>query len=733
MDDLRTCLEGTPRRTLLAIARLQGLRPKASAPKAELVEQLHAALLNPDHLEVLLDRLDSGEREVMAALLGAGNQMPRRRFERRFGTIRPYKPWRDDLPRQPWREPKGAGERPFYLGLLYIRSGPGSRGLAQQAVGIAKDLALLLNTLAPPSPVNVSRATPLVPSEPGVRVKPPVDHGCRDIGALLALLHAQDVVPLHGRWLSPRSLDAWRSRCVHPEPTEAPRSELHTQRLRSLHFLAEAAGLVGLAGRYLKPTPRGWTWLAADHTMRFTVLWEAWHQNPALWARYRMPGHACSFILDVLLALIPQLALAAKDVSSRLRPTWLDLESFLAAAQQATPSIPAEWLDWTAEYRAKAMVEFITVFLSALGVVETAAEAGPSFRVTSLGAWLLGASEEPLWPEPKPIDLTLAPDGVSWLHIERPHFLKSLHRVGLELYATWDQGRYILTPASFNRARGRGGTLEALLATLEEAGGALPSHEVRAMLRRWDRSGARMTLNRSAVLECDDPAVLSRLCGRRRFRRYVVRTLSPRAVVLNDAHLPAAVRYLRREGHDPRVFLPTEEAAVPAGRTVEAFQLLAGRVYQGLARFIQLPSWYPSGVLDGLAAALPPAEAAAADVQAQGILDSVADALDGWTPHPSPEPGLDPEVTWPQIEAAIRQGKSLRITYWTAGRGALTHRKVSPYRLERRARACYLVAFCHQARAERVFRLDRIHDLQVVDAPELDSDLDADEDSLFDY
>ena len=297
----------------------------------------------------------------------------------------------------------------------------------------------------------------------------------------------------------------------------------------------------------------------------------------------------------------------------------------------------------------------------------------------------------------------------------------------LAAFARWQDGRYLLTPASYNRARGRGATLEALTALLEGASGAPLPDAVRGALRAWEQAGARMTLasvggtaSRPALLECDDPLVLGQLARKRRFRDHVRRTLSPRALILDDAHLGAVVRHLRREGHDPRVLLSLEAAqdgvaagrTAIAGRSTAAYHWLTSQVYRGLARFVPLPAPCPDSLQETLAARLPPGELAAAQAGAERVLDALAGAMDGWAPQPSPEPGLDPEETRPQIEAAIRAGGTLRMTYWSAGRGALTHRTVTPYRLEQRGNKLYLVAYCHQARDERVFRLDRIRALE---------------------
>ena len=73
------------------------------------------------------------------------------------------------------------------------------------------------------------------------------------------------------------------------------------------------------------------------------------------------------------------------------------------------------------------------------------------------------------------------------------------------------------------------------------------------------------------------------------------------------------------------------------------------------------------------------------------------------------------------IECALAEGQALALDYYTAGRDEVTHRVVEPYRIERRSTRhgdeVYLVAFCHRAQAERVFRVDRIRALKLVPLP----------------
>jgi proteasome accessory factor C len=76
----------------------------------------------------------------------------------------------------------------------------------------------------------------------------------------------------------------------------------------------------------------------------------------------------------------------------------------------------------------------------------------------------------------------------------------------------------------------------------------------------------------------------------------------------------------------------------------------------------------------------------------------------------SAEPGV--------IEAmrdAIERSRKLRLDYYAYGRDERAERVVRPYRVFAAEGEWYLTAHCESAEAERLFRLDRIHGLELLD------------------
>ena len=85
--------------------------------------------------------------------------------------------------------------------------------------------------------------------------------------------------------------------------------------------------------------------------------------------------------------------------------------------------------------------------------------------------------------------------------------------------------------------------------------------------------------------------------------------------------------------------------------------------------------------------------------------------------------GVAVDLTREEAEttAAVREtleaGRAMRIVYYTAGRDAVSQRTIDPMRLLIVEGRGYLEAWCRRAEAVRLFRLDRVEDVEVLDDP----------------
>ncbi len=85
--------------------------------------------------------------------------------------------------------------------------------------------------------------------------------------------------------------------------------------------------------------------------------------------------------------------------------------------------------------------------------------------------------------------------------------------------------------------------------------------------------------------------------------------------------------------------------------------------------------------------------------------------------------GIDIHVSGPRadvndaVNAALATGRQLRITYATDHSDAASERTIDPSNLTVERGHVYLTAYCHQAENQRIFRLDRVLQAEVLDTP----------------
>jgi len=255
---METLTEHLARRTwreLRLIAHAHGLAFNTHHSKAQAHRRL-ASELHGGQLRRSLRALGQPERAALVALQAAGGSLPLYRFAALFVAIRPFRPWLEDAPRYPWRRPISPAERLWFLGLVHIVKGEWNH---QRRVTLSAEVLALLPPLPRP------RAKPQRLPRPSASP----DRLLHDVAALIGTLSGLRVKPRWHRWLPPYALKAINARLSIPERVEHVRSELHTGRLRFVHYLAEAAGLIDLRNGAILPTPAAWRWLVYRESSAF--------------------------------------------------------------------------------------------------------------------------------------------------------------------------------------------------------------------------------------------------------------------------------------------------------------------------------------------------------------------------------------------------------------------------------------------------------------------------------
>jgi hypothetical protein len=260
-----------------------------------------------------------------------------------------------------------------------------------------------------------------------------------------------------------------------------------------------------------------------------------------------------------------------------------------------------------------------------------------------------------------------------------PHNAANADILQLLSFAVWhaadaDTTTWRITTHTLARARSRGCTASRLRTLLEQHAGVAPV-AWEALLNQSDQPDIRITYG--VIIQSTAPATLQRALQRRSLRRYVDETLAPGVAITQEKKVAGLIRTLARER---------------------------------IAYTIELPDAMPTGSQHEAGFCEPPAIN-----DRTGVCDTPIDDHYPFTPSPlhpfTPSP-LD--ATRRTLQSAIAARQACAMAYYTAGRDAWTQRTIRSLRLEQRGADWYLHAYCLARQAERVFRLDRIGELQRV-------------------
>ncbi len=542
-----------------------------------------------------------------------------------------------------------------------------------------------------------------------------------DLLTFLCFLHANDVAPRGYRWLPPSALVWLKARLLAPDtvtPTADNTSggkrgttERETDRIRFVHFLCEAAGLVAVTGRLLKPTPRVARWLNLSDGQRVSELFAAAfptdpdRAHDDLWRAYRLPGWRLSSPSTDLAPLVHILREAPHD--ERIRVTTL------------LKLVPLPALADDPDAQPETVLRGLLRYLEWLDIVER--QGRSAIRITDRGYALLTRTDQAASIRPMPPAARVA---VEINEIEVSGDWPTLYELSeyAELLAVRPRRRYRLDRDLVRRALDRGTSLDHILRFLESAAGSPLPRAIPETLQRWAGDFDRIHLHRATLLETRDPQLLAELLETRLARQSVLRTLSPRAVIIREHRVRPLVSHLRRRGYSPRLGLsPSVDTSTHDRlldvRTARLFDTptlahlyLSACVCHRLSDLIP-PAWRaPYSVLLDLERHLTPRDR---DVIAGLADECAARILETRAPKPQREDDVIPAPATGAaslVEQAIQAGKPLELVY-TDAYGVTTTRVVEPHRLEPRRRVTYLIAYCRLDQAERTFRLDRIQSI----------------------
>lgn len=647
---------------LRSTAHAHGLPFHTKHSKDRVYERLYRSLVDEGGLRRRFKALSEAEQGALVALQVAEGMLPLHRFQKAYGAIRIYRPWRDDgTPKQPWKKPQSVAEKLWHFGFIEI-----IKGRPDQVALPDEVLALLppLPRIEPTERANISL------------MQSPAEVLCIDLAVLLGTLLYYDVRPLHGRWLPPSAFRCVNTRLQAPENLDGIRGELRTGRLRLLHYLVEAAGLVAVQAGFLKPTAQAWRWLDLPPDERWQTLWDAVSADVKtrnrLWDRYRFPP------VDV------QTWKTLSDCLQQLTPgCTYTRESLIGIMQSHLPGSDLSAL-------VPLLLDEPLTWLGLVSVEGNVFRVLPHLFSESQNAQLVqreDAIEVTLPDAPRLRPLVM---GCAWAEVQN-------HRLHIDV-------------AAIRRALENGTDALPIASILAElTGEPLPS-AVFEQIQRWSREAMALTLRQVTLLTTRDADTLAEIRSDWRLRPLLGEPLSPHHMVVPTGRAEDLLTKLERRGCHVTSHL--KPSTSPDGSTLSPemaeYLWLAVRVYQKLGAFVSQDITIPGAAREWLTQQLPADSADSLEYESETLIDRLAQAVRGHSPSPAIIQQEDSAAVLAAVQSAYEQRGSLTIEYFSPARGEKTVRTIEPVMLYERNGAEYVEAWCRLDDDTRTFRLDRI-------------------------
>jgi len=558
MKNLRQCLIDCDMAMLRVIAERRGIELTSNCQR-EVVEQLAEALVQPESIDSVLEKLRPQEREALESLVSEGGRKKFHLFVHQYGEVRAFGPGSLERER-PWESPVSAAEGLWYSGLIY-RAFDEVEGQTSEFIFVPQDVLPLLPEVEkePPTFVVEVVSTPLVIREGDLTL-------VQDTCAFLSYLQNEHVKPLKDGSLARRDIERINQRFLVKE------DEDETERLAFLHHFCQRLGLAHTSDEgFLKPNPpEAKRWLKATRAEQLLALQTAWRDDPGWNELWRVKSLRCEptgWRNDPMLARKKILEHLAKCSPEQ----WLSLASFTDSIKESDPDFQRPDGDYTSWYiREVATGQYLTGFehwdqvegalivhlvtkpLHWLGVTSLGynAEGTPrSFLITPWGAAFLGLpGEMPVEVIPSP--MVTQPD----FTVLAPAEGSLYDRFQLERIATWlssgETYAYRLTRDSLARGLRQGIRIEMILAFLKRVSGDKVPRNVGSALWNWDKKRGQIRLRKTLLLQVESELIMEELSTSPQTRAYLREIISPKAAIIAREDWPKLLDELRKLGYE---------------------------------------------------------------------------------------------------------------------------------------------------------------------------------------
>ncbi|MBZ0284456.1 MAG: WYL domain-containing protein [Anaerolineae bacterium] len=654
MIHLCALLSERTHRELEAVAGAYGLPFTRRQPKHIGLQNLAHTLPGKPYRRAFRHLTDA-DRIALRSLQAAGGRMSLHRFQRIFGGIRAYKPWRDDSPRHPWRHPVSTAEKLFHLAFI---------GIVEREIVLTDEVSTLLPPLPRPNPVMWNGQTP--PSPRAALLT--------DVAAVLGTLLYEPVQPQWKRWLPPRALKAINARLRSPDDLAQVRSELQSGRIRFLHYLAAQSRLLSLQVGSFQPTPLAWRWLEWTPENRWRFLVDCIEPDGDLWRQFRLPATSkllWSALIRLLKTLPTGCAYHIADLAAALMP-YVPEETDLEAKLDHLLQTVLTWMGW-------------------VSVVD--------------GCCYLTV---PDFPAEERAVITAESDA---LYISLPALSPASALVHLLSVALPAEGVLRIDADTVRGAVGKGYNAPDLVRILAQLQGTPLPQATAQRLHRWAQTADALSLQPMLVLTARDAEIITHLQSDWRLRQHLGTRLSPHHIAVQPDSASHLLKRLKRRQHPVTTTLHPRSARQTRDQldadTLE-YLWLAARTYQKLSTVVDPPVRIPGALLDWLAGQLPPGATTPLDTTAQQVVERLALVSSSRTAPTGQVAQDDPDGISDAVQQAYDQRSALTIDYYSPYRGETTTRTIEPIALYHQNGAQYVEAWCRLEADSRTFRVDRI-------------------------
>jgi hypothetical protein len=489
---LKQCLSDYPRVMLEGIADGWHIS-LTDEQRDEVVARLASEMAHPSAVNQVLGRLGEPELEALA-LVAAKAQTRSFVVTRKYGDIRHLGPGKLEWQRA-WQKPSSPLERLWFLGLVFRGYGVDG-GYHGDVLYVADDIRELLPALALPMP-----ESQVDPVDPPATVLDQGDALSRSVFVFLVAAR--------------RGLFRARERAFPARAVKRMASRLQdasdSRRLELAWHLCLASGLLEQRDRVWAPTDTAAQWLRDSPVQRLRLLFQSWMRDLDWNELCHLPHVQCE---PAGWSADPSLARKAlvRHMGACPLDAWLSAPALVQSIYQVDPDFARPDGDYDSWYIRDAQTgQYLTGFhqwgrvegawlryllevpLYWLGLVALGegSEGGSldSFRVTSLGAQVMGLVEEEAH-EPRPFALegsvrVRAPWDGSWYD-----------RYLLERFARWQQDEtsgslYLIDGSSVQAADDQGINAQQIVAFLERVTEEPVPRSVRRWIHGWATEGSR--------------------------------------------------------------------------------------------------------------------------------------------------------------------------------------------------------------------------------------------------